>query len=350
MRQPIAGLIGLAVLAFVRAAHAQPCSDPLSTVFERLAPSVVSIQGVKINKAKPQRRFETVVGSGVVVERDGQVLTNAHVVDGMSSLSVTTGGGVKAAARVVGLDPVLDIALLRLETKDSIPVARLGDSTRLRVGDEVMAIGSPVGLEQTMTRGIISGLNRLLPGLPDQPMLQTDAAINPGNSGGPLVDRCGAIVGLNTYISEDAQSIAFAIPINAVKNVLRDLRERGRVVRPWLGMQGRAVDTSLSSLLKMPLAPGYLVEIVFDGSPADHAGIRGGNLSVVIQGEEYLVGGDIVTAIQNQSVRSHDEYMARVNALRPGQKVRVTIMRDGQSREVSLTVEERPRLPSDLAE
>ncbi len=350
MRHSVALLVPLVLLFFVGASAAQPCAEPLSAVFERLSPSVVSIQGVKINKAKPQRRFETVIGSGVVVDRDGQVLTNAHVVDGMTTLNVTTGGGVKAAARVVGLDPVLDIALLRLETQDSVPAARLGDSTRLRVGDEVMAIGSPVGLEQTMTRGIISGLNRLLPGLPDQPMLQTDAAINPGNSGGPLVDRCGHVIGLNTYISQDAQSIAFAIPINAVKSVLRDLRERGRVVRPWLGVQGRAVDTPISSLLRGPLVPGYLIEVVFDGSPADQAGIRGGNLSVIIQGEEYLVGGDILTAIHGQPVRSHDEYMTRVNALKPGQKVRVTIVRDGQSREVSLKVEERPRLPSDLAD
>ncbi len=351
MRHSLALLALLVVLLVVGTAAAQPCAEPLSAVFEQLSPSVVSIQGVKINKAKPQRRFETVVGSGVVVDRDGQVLTNAHVVDGMTSLNVTTGGGVKAAARVVGLDPVLDIALLRLETKDNnLPPARLGDSTRLRVGDEVMAIGSPVGLEQTMTRGIISGLNRLLPGLPDQPMLQTDAAINPGNSGGPLVDRCGHVIGVNTYISQDAQSIAFAIPINAVKNVLRDLRERGRVVRPWLGMQGRAVDTPISSLLRVPLVPGYLIEVVFEGSPADQAGIRGGNLSVIVQGEEYLVGGDILTAIHGQPVRSHDEYMTRVNALKPGQKVRVTIVRDGQSREVSLKVEERPRLPSDLAD
>ena len=350
MGQRIALLSALALVLCFDSAAAQPCSDPPSQVFERLSPSVVSIQGVKINKAKPQRRFETVVGSGVVVDRDGQVLTNAHVVDGMTSLGVTTGGGVKMGARILGLDPVLDLALLRLETKDSIPAARLGDSARLRVGDEVMAIGSPVGLEQTMTRGIISGLNRLLPGLPDQPMLQTDAAINPGNSGGPLVDRCGHVIGVNTYISQDAQSIAFAIPINAVKVVLRDLRERGRVVRPWLGMQGRAVDTPLSSTLRGPLVPGYLVEVVFDGSPADQAGIRGGNLSVIIQGEEYLVGGDILTAVQGQPVRSHDEYMARVNALKPGQKVRVTIVRDGQPRDVSLTVEERPRLPSDLAD
>jgi S1-C subfamily serine protease len=287
----------------------------------------------------------------MVIDRDGHVLTNAHVVDGAASLAITLASGSKLGARLIGLDPVLDIALLRLDARAAAaPPARLGDSSALRVGDEVIAIGSPVGLEQSLTRGIVSGLNRLLPGLAEQPMIQTDAAINPGNSGGPLVDRCGSIVGINTFISEEAQSIGFAVPVNAIKAVLRDLREGGRVIRPWLGMQGRAVTPTLSNLLRLPLVPGYLVEIVYDGSPADQAGIRGGNLSVVVQGEEYLVGGDVVTAIQGHPVRTHEDYVARVNALRPGQQVRVVIVREGQPRDLTLTVAERPRLPSDLAD
>jgi S1-C subfamily serine protease len=201
-----------------------------------------------------------------------------------------------------------------------------------------------------MTRGIISGLNRVLPGASDQPMIQTDAPINPGNSGGPLVDRCGHVVGLNTFISEDAQSIGFAIPINAARAVLRDLREAGRVTRPWLGMQGRAIEPSLANVVKMPLAAGYLVEIVYDGSPAEQAGVRGGTLAVVVQGDEYLLGGDIVTAIQGTPVRTHQDYIAKVKTLKPGQRVKVTLMRDGHSRDVTLTVGDRPRLPSDLGD
>src|SRR5207244_11370384 len=136
--------------------------------------------------------------------------------------------------RILGLDSALDVALLRVESAAALPAARLGDSSAVRVGDEVVAIGNPIGLEQTMTRGIVSGLNRLLPGMSDEPMIQTDAPINPGNSGGPLVDRCGAVVGINTFISEEANSIGFALPINAAKAVLRDLREFGKVVRPWI--------------------------------------------------------------------------------------------------------------------
>lgn len=329
---------------------AATCADPLTVVFDRVSPSVVSIQAMKINKAKPQRRFETVVGSGVIIDRDGQVLTNAHVVDGAASLSVTLDTKDKVAARVIGLDPVLDLALLRLETSLPLTSARLGDSAGLKVGEEVVAIGNPIGLDQTMTRGIVSGLNRILPGVSDQPMIQTDAPINPGNSGGPLVDRCGSVVGINTFISDDAQSIGFAVPVNAIKGVLKDLRDLGRVMRPWLGIQGREIDARLGAVVRLPVAPGYLVEVVYDGSPADRAGVRGGNLSVVIQGEEYLLGGDILTSIQGTSVRTHQEYLAKVKALRPGQRVKITVLREGQSRELSLTVAERPRLPSDLVD
>jgi serine protease Do len=342
------GLVLLLILAIPQFAFAQACTEPLTALFERASPAVVSIQAVKINKAKPQRRFETVAGSGFIIDRDGQVLTNAHVVDGAASLTVTLDSGTKASARVLGMDTVTDLALLRLDATAPLPVARLGDSAALHVGDEVIAIGNPMGLEQTMTRGIVSGLNRVLPGLAEQPMIQTDAPINPGNSGGPLLDRCGAVVGITTFISDEANSIGFALPINAAKAVLRDLRETGRVTRPWLGLQGREIDGSVTSILRMPLAPGYLIEVVYDGSPAERVGIRGGTLSVVVQGEEYLIGGDILTSIENTSIRTHQEYLAKVKTLRPGQRVRLTILRDGQRREVTLTVAERPRLPTDL--
>jgi len=331
-------------------AIAQTCTEPLAQLFERVSPAVVSIQAMKINKIKPQRRFETIVGSGMIIERDGQVLTNAHVVDGAASVVVTLDTGTKVAARTIGLDSVLDVALLRVEGQGPLPVARLGDSSSVKVGDEVVAIGNPIGLDQTMTRGIVSGLNRVLPGVSDEAMIQTDTPINPGNSGGPLVDRCGNVIGINTLISEDAQSIGFAVPINAARAVLRELRDSGRVARPWLGIQGRAVDAALGSIVRMPITPGYLVEVVFDASPAEQAGIRGGSIAIVVQGDEYLLGGDIVTAIQGTPIHSHQEYLAKVRTLKPGQRVKVSLVRDGQPRDVSLMVTERPRLPSDLSE
>jgi serine protease Do len=153
-----------------------------------------------------------------------------------------------------------------------------------------------------------------------------------------------------TAAATSSQSIGFAVPINAARAVLRELRDSGRVARPWLGMQGRAVETALGSVVRIPITPGYLVEVVFDGSPAEQAGIRGGNLAVVVQGEEYLLGGDIVTAIQGTPIRTHQDYVAKVKTLKPGQRVKVSLMRDGQSRDVTLTVSERPRLPSDLSD
>jgi serine protease Do len=350
MRARVPALASSLLLAVPLAAAAQPCTEPLTQLFERVSPAVVSIQATKINKTKPQRRFETIVGSGVIIERDGQILTNAHVVDGAASVTITLDNGNKAPGRVLGLDTVLDLALLRVETSGSLPAARLGDSASIKVGDEVVAIGNPIGLDQTMTRGIVSGLNRVLPGVSDEAMIQTDAPINPGNSGGPLVDRCGQVIGINTLISEDAQSIGFAVPINAARNVLRELRDSGRVVRPWLGLQGRAVEAPLGAIVRMPITPGYLVEIVLEGSPADQAGVRGGSIAVVVQGEEYLLGGDIVTAIQGTPIRTHQDYVAKVRTLKPGQRVKISLVRDGQTREISLTVSERPRLPTDLAD
>jgi S1-C subfamily serine protease len=343
-------LVLLLLLALPLRAGAQPCTESLAVLFERVSPAVVTVQTTKINKVRPQQRFETVVGSGVIVDRDGHILTNAHVVDGAATLTVTLDSGTKVPARIIGLDTVLDLALVRAESAAPLPAARLGDSSTIKVGDEVVAIGNPIGLDQTMTRGIVSGLNRVLPGISDEAMIQTDAPINPGNSGGPLVDRCGQVIGINTLISEEAQSIGFAVPINAARGVLRELRDSGRVLRPWLGMQGRAVDAALGAVVRTPITQGYLVEVVYDGSPADQAGVRGGSLAVVIQGEEYLLGGDILTAIQGTPVRTHKDYVARVRTLKPGQRVRITLVRDGQPREVTLTVGERPRLPMDLGD
>jgi serine protease Do len=340
----------LALVLLPHGAAAQSCTESLTALFDRVSPAVVSIQAMKINKIKPTRRFETIVGSGLIIDRAGEILTNAHVVDGAASMTVTLDNGSKVNARTVGFDPVLDVALLRVDAGAPLPAAQLGDSSTVKVGDDVVAIGNPLGLDQTMTRGIVSGLNRMLPGISDEPMIQTDAPINPGNSGGPLVDRCGRAIGINTLISEDAQSIGFAIPMNSVRAVLRDLREAGRVVRPWLGIQGRAIEPGLADVVKMPVAPGYLVEIVYDGSPAEQAGVRGGTIAVVVQGDEYLLGGDIVTAIQGSQVRTHQDYVAKVKTLKPGQRVKVTLMRDGRSRDVTITVGERPRHPSDLGD
>jgi serine protease Do len=352
MRVPC--LVALATaLVLPSPAAAQRCTEPLSDVFERASPAVVSINAVKINKGKPQRRFSSVVGSGFVLDGSGEILTNAHVVDGATGISVTLDSGDRVDARILGLDPVLDLALLKVDAGERLPAVTLGDSGKLRVGDDVIAIGNPLGLDQTITRGIVSGINRILPEVPgsaDEPMIQTDAAINPGNSGGPLMDLCGQVVGINTLISEEAQNIGFAIPINVAKSVLRELREKGRVVRPWIGIQGRMVTPPLLSLLRLPLTLGFLIEVVEDGSPAERAGLKGGHLSVAVQGEEFLVGGDVLTAVGGRPLKDQDDFRAAVKSLKLGQLLRLTVFRDGVTREVTLAVVERPRLPYDLPE
>lgn len=341
----------LAALSGSAALAAEPCSEARSAIFQRVSPSVVSISAVKINKGKPQNRFTTVVGSGFVIDSAGQILTNAHVVDGASGISVTLDSGERVDARIVGLDPVLDLAVLQVATDERLRAVTLGDSAKVKVGEEVVAIGNPLGLDQTMTRGIVSGINRILPDVPgtnDEPMIQTDAAINPGNSGGPLLDRCGRVVGITTLITQEAQNIGFAIPINVAKAVLGQLKETGRVSRPWIGIQGQMVSPGLLGLLRLPLVPGFLVEVVEDGSPAEKAGLKGGHLSVSVQGEEFLVGGDIVTTVNGEAIRGYDDFRERLRRVKPGHSVRLTVFRNGAIRDLTLTVVERPRQPYDL--
>jgi serine protease Do len=354
MRPPLRLFLALALLLVIplpSAAPAATCTEPFTAVYDKVAPAVFSIQATRINKNKLDRRFETVSGSGFIIEADGYALTNAHVVDGASAVVATLDSGQKVGARLLGADTVLDVALLKLDVSKPQTVGRFGDSSTVRVGDEVVAIGNPIGFDQTMTRGIVSGINRVIPNTPgDEPMLQTDAPINPGNSGGPLVDRCGAIVGITTLISYEAQNIGFAIPINSVKVVLRELRESGKVTRPWLGLQGRTMDPRLGTLLKMPLTAGFLVEVVEDGSPAEKAGLRGGELSLTVHGEEFLLGGDIITAVNGVPIRTQQEFSTRVKSLKPGQRVRLSVFREGNTREVNLVAVERPRLPYDLVD
>jgi serine protease Do len=254
----------------------------------------------------------------------------------------------------VGADPIFDIALLRVPVLDGAKLvpAPFGDSDRLRVGEEVVAIGNPLGLDQTLTRGVVSALNRILPETPfslQEPLIQTDAPINPGNSGGPLVNRCGEVVGINTAVMPDAQSIGFAIPSNLVRATVRSLLENGRVVRPWVGFHGTLVGAGLRDLLRLPLVPGLLIEVVEPGSPADKAGLRGGQLELSLGGKSVLVGGDIVTELNGSRLASPDELARAMRPLAVGTRLRLTVFRDGDYRSVEYDLPERPLLPSDVA-
>jgi S1-C subfamily serine protease len=272
-------------------------------LFERVVASVVSVQAERPGIAGAGQSPPT-AASGLVIEHDGEVVTMANLIAGATSVTVTLQSGQRATAQVAGVDPVLGIALLRINGRHETPAAPLSDSATVRVGEEILAVGRVDGGEtMMMTRGIVSRRSRSSQSFFGEPLIQTDAAIVPTMVGGPLVDHCGDVVALIVEGPGGAGRVGFAIPLNAVLEVTRALRSSGRVVRPWIGLHGRAVSADLAAVLRVAASSGYLVESVDNGSPADRAGIRGGHLPVTLQGEDYLLGGDVLTAIGNLPVR-----------------------------------------------
>ena len=329
------------------------CSQSIPDIYDRVSPAVVSINAISINPYQLSDRVTRIVGSGVIIDPAGLILTNAHVALGRHSITVTLDDGTNLPANLVGADPIFDLAVLRIPPPPggTLPTATSGDSGRVRVGEEVMAIGNPLGLEQTLTRGVVSSINRILPEAPlslHEPLIQTDAPINPGNSGGPLVNRCGEVIGITTAIIPEAQNIGFAIPINLANSALPSLLSQGRIIRPWIGVQGQLVGPALRELLRLPLTDGLLVEVVEPGSPAERNGLRAGRLDIAVSGRSLLVGGDIVTGVNGTPLTSQVKLREAMRALRVGETVRLTVFRDGELRNVEYVLPERPVLPGDI--
>jgi len=332
---------------------AATCSESISDVYDRVSPAVVFITATSINPYPLFERVERVVGSGFLIDPSGLILTNSHVVFGRQFITVTLDDGTILPAQLVGADPIFDLALLRIPppSTGTLPTATPGDSDRVRVGEEVLAIGNPMGLNQTLTRGIVSAINRILPETPFslmEPLIQTDAPINPGNSGGPLLSRCGEVIGITTAIMPEAQGIGFAIPINLAKAVLPSLLNHGRVIRPWLGFHGQLVGEPLRNLLRIPLVDGLLVEVIEPRSPAEQAGLHGGQLEIVVAGRSVLVGGDIITSVNGVALDSPDRLSQAMRPLRVGTTIRLKVFRDGNYRDVEYSLPERPILPGDI--
>jgi S1-C subfamily serine protease len=343
---------GGAVLAAPAPQRPAPCRESITDLYSRLSPAVVSITATEIDPYDTQNRVERRSGSGVIVDSSGLILTNSHVVSGHPVVKVTLDDRMTLPAEIVGADPIFDIALLRIAPPASkLPTIRLGVSEKLLVGDEVYAIGNPFGLEQTLTRGIVSAVNRMLPGASwflKEPLIQTDAAINPGSSGGPLIDRCGDVVGITTAILPEAQSIGFAIPVDLVKSVMPDLKQKGRVIRPWLGVQGQPVTAALKDLLRLPLTDGFLVEVVEPDSPASRLDLRGGDLDLTINGRPYLLGGDIITEIDGAPVDDDEKLARAIGSLKVGGSARLTLFRETKTRVVDVAIVERPSPKTNL--
>lgn len=277
--------------------------------------------------ARP-RLLKTGTGSGMVLRSDGYILTNHHVVRGTNCIKVTLADGRSFAGQIVGTDSASDLAVVKIPAVNLWP-ARLGSTTDLRPGDWVIAIGSPLGLEQTVTVGIVSALGRSVADMSTEvSFIQTDAAINPGNSGGPLVNMKGQVVGVNTFIRSDAQNIGFATPIETARLVADELIARGKVNRPWLGVKLATLTTVVNKRLGLPShAAGVLVLAVIEGGPADKAGVKAGDLVRMIDGEPVASVRDV-----HRLVRAH----------KPGQKLMVAVERGDRLHNVSLIPGEMP--------
>jgi putative serine protease PepD len=346
---------GVVVAAAARASAApSACPGSLPEVYESAAPAVVSIAAASVNPYSVSEPVSRVTGAGFIIEASGLVLTNSHLVFGKQAISVTLDTGDVFPAALVGADPVLDIAAIRIPRPrhGALPVAQLADSDRVRVGEEVLAIGNPLGLQRTLTRGIVSAVDRALPGASlslTEPLIQTDAPMNPGNSGGPLLNPCGQVLGITTAIFPDAQNIGFAIPINLAKDVVPRLLADGRVIRPWLGVQGQLVSTVLKELLRLPLVDGILVEVVEPGSPAERIGLRGGQLDLMISGQSVLVGGDIITAIGGRSIERPEDLREALREVAVGAALSLTVVRGRERLNVDCVIAERPALAGDTA-
>jgi S1-C subfamily serine protease len=295
----------------------------------------------------------TATGSGIVIDGEGHVLTNNHVIEGANKIEVKLGASnTQYTAEVVGTDPASDLALLKVEAPSSeLHPLTLGDSSKAEVGDPVVAIGNPFGLDRTVTSGIVSALQRQIQapnGFSISNVIQTDAAINPGNSGGPLINAEGEVIGINSQIetggsgSEGNVGIGFAIPINTARAEIHQLETKGEVEHAYLGISGGTITPSLAKALNLPVTEGVIVQTVEKGGPADKAGVEGGNTTATIEGAEVSLGGDIITEVNGRKVAGMDEVVTIVNAAEPGEELELTVLRNGQTKKATVTLGVRP--------
>jgi len=330
-------------------------SGPVSyaTAVDRAAPAVVNINTAKVVQVRahpffddpvfreffgrsnpdlirPRQKVETSLGSGVILSPDGYIITNNHVIRDADQIQVSLRDGRMTEARVIGIDPETDIAVLQIKLRE-LPVMPLGDSDALRVGDVVLAIGNPFGVGQTVTMGIVSGTGRSKLGINTfENFIQTDAAINPGNSGGALVNAHGALVGINTAIfskSGGSQGIGFAIPTSLVRSVMQDIINFGRPQRGWLGVEAHAISPEQARALRLKTGDGVIVVAVMRGGPAHQAGLQ---------------PGDVIQAIDDRQIREAHDALIAISRHKPGSRVRMKILRDGREMILEPVAIERP--------
>ncbi len=352
LKHPLFFFIVAAVLSFpLSKALSHGSSESISPTVKRLTPSVVNISTTNVIKASPfalpsqdeyfKKFFEKFfsdqmpgrefrnkgLGSGFIMSSDGYIITNNHVVRKAEEIEVILEGGRKYTAKIVGTDPATDLALLKVDPQGPLPAVEMGDSSALAIGDGVFAIGNPFGLGHTVTAGIVSAKGRALGIGRYDNFIQTDAAINPGNSGGPLFDYEGRVVGVNTAVMARGQGLGFAIPINMAKTVVEHLKVHGKVIRGWLGIMIQDITPEISEALGINRDKGGLVSEVREGSPADKAGLR---------------RGDVIVSVEDEEIQDAATLARKLALTKPGVDTKFVVLRDGKQRAFTIKLIEHP--------
>jgi S1-C subfamily serine protease len=340
------------------AALARPASNSsqgltVHDIYQRDGQGVAFIRSTIVQKTQsafgfPQQQSSEATGSGFLIDNDGHILTNAHVVEGAKTVTVQLGSGSEQNAQVVGSDPSSDIALLKVDNTEGASPLPLGDSARVQVGDPVVAIGNPFALDRTVTSGIVSALQRQIQapnGFSISDVIQTDAAINPGNSGGPLINGDGQVIGINSQIESQSGGnvgIGFAVPIKTAADVVSQLENGGQVHQAYLGISGGDITPEIAHALNLPVTQGVLIERVLSGGPASDAGIKGATGQATIAGQTFPVGGDIITKVDGKPISGMDDVVSDVNDHKPGDEITLTIFSGGQQKDVTVKLGDRP--------
>ena len=326
----------------------------MNEIYRQASPGVVQITSTTAPRTtvdpffgfRTEQPAQQALGSGFVVDKAGHIVTNYHVVEGAQQIEVSFSNQDTYKAKLVGTDPSTDLAVLQVDVSSrALTPLALADSDGVRVGDPVVAIGNPFGLDRTATAGIVSALQRNVTapnGSNIDHVIQTDAPINQGNSGGPLLNAEGQVVGVNSQISSPNGGgnvgIGFAVPANTVKTVVGQLMRTGKVERAFLGVFARGLEPELSRLFRLPVDSGLLVERVEQGSPAAQAGIKGGTTSVVISGTDYTLGGDVLVAVDGKRLTDLGELRDLLATHKPGDRIRLELYRGSDKRTVTVTL------------
>ena len=334
--------------------------ESINAIYRASAPGVVHIETTTRVQQPPDPFFgnpfgttqtQRALGSGFVIDRAGHIVTNYHVVRGANTIQVSFSNNERFKARLVGVDPSTDIAVLKVDVKArALKPLTLGDSDTVRVGDQVIAIGNPFGLDRSVTAGIVSAVQRRISApnnLSISHVIQTDAALNHGNSGGPLLDAQGDVIGVNAQIETGGTSdgnvgIGFAIPINTVKDVVAQLIKEGKVEHPFLGIEGKTLTPQIAELFHLPVKSGVLVASVRKGTSAAHAGLKPATNQVTVAGESWPAGGDVIVKVDNVPVPTVDRLIDVIATKKPGDKIQLEIVRGTSRKTVSVTLGRQP--------